>query len=61
MAQTSKPRLIEVEDAVSEFLADPSNRETTYPMNGLPPMGDQPLTEAEQEFLEKSTFETLKE
>lgn len=60
MVQPSKPRLIEVEDALSEFLANETNRETTYPMNGIPPVTDRPLTEAEQEFLAKSTFESLK-
>ena len=61
MAQSSKPRLMGVQDAVSEFLADPANRATTYPMNGLPPVSDRPLTDAEREFLAKSTFENLKD
>ena len=61
MAQSSKPRQVEVQDAVSKFLADPANRATTYPASRLPPVSEGPLTDAERKFLAKSTFEHLED
>lgn len=49
-----------VVDAISEFLSEPENRKTTYPMNGLPQTEGE-LTEDEKAFLSKSTLETLRD